>query len=202
VINTFMKLQKECYTNPNIHKIVLEREIMETRFFIKIKKLYRDLNNNMKKKYNRHVSFGDLITDRWETAKDYGFGEGTSCYDNVLIIGDVKVGKNTWIGPNVILDGSGGLEIGDNCTICAGVQIYTHNSIKKGLSDGELEIERKPVKIGSKSYIGPQSVVEKGVTIGNEVVIGSFSFVNSDIPSKSRAWGIPARIQTTMKDKL
>ena len=31
----------------------------------------------------------------------------------IMIIGDVKVGKNTWIGPNVILDGSGGLEIGD-----------------------------------------------------------------------------------------
>ena len=54
---------------------------------------------------------------------------GTSCYNNVLIIGDVKVGKNTWIGPNVILDGSGGLEIGDFVSISAGVQIYTHDSL-------------------------------------------------------------------------
>ena len=33
-------------------------------------------------------------------------------YDSVLVIGDVQVGKNTWIGPFVVLDGSGGLEIG------------------------------------------------------------------------------------------
>ncbi len=168
---------------------------MHKYYLRQLHKIYLKLRKDMKKKYNRHVSFGDLITDRWETANFYGFGEGSSCYDNVLIIGEVKVGKNAWIGPNVILDGSGGLEIGDNCTICAGVQIYTHDSIKKGLSGGKLEIEKKPVTIGSRSYIGPQSVIEKGVSIGDEVVIGAFSFVNSNIPSKSRAWGIPARVQ-------
>ncbi len=64
--------------------------------------LYAKLRKRMRKKYNRHVSFGDLMTDRWETAKHYGFGEGASCYDNVPILGDVKVGEHTWIGPNVI----------------------------------------------------------------------------------------------------
>ena len=70
--------------------------------------LLTKLRSEKKKKFNRHVSIQDLLSDRWETASFYGFGEGTSCYNNVLIIGDVKVGKNTWIGPNVILDGSGG----------------------------------------------------------------------------------------------
>jgi len=161
-----------------------------------IKKLYLSLRKQLKIKYDRHVSFGDVFTDRWETAEFYGFGEGTSCYDNVLIIGDVKVGKNTWIGPNVILDGSGGLVIGDNCTICAGVQIYTHNSIVIGISSGKNPIERKPVKIGSGSYIGPQSVVEMGITIGERVIIGSLSFINIDLPDDSKAWGSPVRIQS------
>ena len=70
--------------------------------------LLNQLRSEKKKKFNRHVSIQDLLSDRWETANFYGFGEGTSCYNNVLIIGDVKVGKNTWIGPNVILDGTGG----------------------------------------------------------------------------------------------
>ena len=47
----------------------------------------------MKEKFNRHVSIQDLLSDRWETAKFYGFGEGTSCYNNVLILGDVKLEK-------------------------------------------------------------------------------------------------------------
>ncbi len=66
----------------------------------------------MRHKFRRYVSLGDLLIDRWETAAHYGFGEGTSCCDNVLIIGDVSVGQNTWIGPNCILDGIGGLQIG------------------------------------------------------------------------------------------
>ncbi len=166
----------------------------------RLRKLYESLRDQMRTKFNRHVSFGDLVADRWETARFYGFGEGTSCYNNVLILGDVKVGKNTWIGPNVILDGSGGLEIGDNCTICAGVQIYTHNSINNGLTEGKSEIERKPVRIGSRTYIGPQSIVEKGITIGDEVVIGSLTFVNKSIPSRTRAWGIPVQIQAGLEN--
>jgi len=84
------------------------------------------------KNFNRILPVGDLLSDRWEKAKLLGFGERGSVYDSVIIIGDVKVGKNTWIGPFVVLDGSGGLEIGNYCSISAGVQIYTHNSVKIG----------------------------------------------------------------------
>jgi carbonic anhydrase/acetyltransferase-like protein (isoleucine patch superfamily) len=87
--------------------------------FEELKALLRRLQEEKMARFKRRVSVGDLLTDRWENARQYGFGEGTSCYDNVLVLGDVKVGKNTWIGPNVILDGSGGLEIGDYCSIIA-----------------------------------------------------------------------------------
>ena len=153
------------------------------------------MRREMREKFRRHVSVGDLLTDRWEIAGDYGFGEGTSCYDNVLILGDVKVGKHCWIGPNVILDGQGGLTIGDHCDISAGAQIYTHHTIARSLSGGVAPIEPAPVKIGSRVYIGPQCVIQKGVTIGDGAVIGAMSLVNRDIPSGARAWGIPAKLQ-------
>jgi acetyltransferase-like isoleucine patch superfamily enzyme len=113
----------------------------------------------------------------------------------VLILGDVKVGKKTWIGPNVILDGSGGLEIGDYCSISSGVQIYTHHTVKRATSMGEAEVERAPTRIGSGVYIGPQSVIQMGVVIGDGAVIGAMSFVNRDIPAGSKAWGVPANVQ-------
>jgi acetyltransferase-like isoleucine patch superfamily enzyme len=160
-----------------------------------IRALIADLRREMREKFRRHVSVGDLLTDRWEVACEYGFGEGTSCYDNVLILGDVKVGKHCWIGPNVILDGQGGLTIGDHCDISAGAQIYTHHTVTRCLSGGVAAIELAPVRIGSRVYIGPQCVIAKGVTIGDGVVIGAMSLVNRDIPSGARAWGIPARLQ-------
>jgi acetyltransferase-like isoleucine patch superfamily enzyme len=160
-----------------------------------IRAFIADLRREMREKFRRHVSVGDLLIDRWETARDYGFGEGTSCYDNVLILGDVKVGKHCWIGPNVILDGQGGLTIGDHCDISAGAQIYTHHTVARCLSGGVAPIEPAPVKIGSRVYIGPQCVIQKGVSIGDGVVIGAMSLVNCDIPSGARAWGIPATLK-------
>lgn len=156
---------------------------------ILISKLRREKRNQ----YHRHVSVGDLLTDRWETARDYGFGEGTSCYDNVLILGDVRIGKNCWIGPNVILDGSGGgLSIGDYVDISAGVHIYTHHTVGRAISGGIAPVECAPTKIGSRVYIGPQTIIEKGVKIGDQVVIGGMSLVKNDIPNNTKVWGIPA----------
>ena len=120
----------------------------------------REKRDEMKLKFNRHVSIQDLISDRWETASFYGFGDGSSCYNNVLIIGDVKVGKKTWIGPNVILDGSGGLEIGDYCSISAGVQIYTHDTINWSQTMGEASTSKSVFEARFKNFI-PYFVVGK-----------------------------------------
>ena len=159
-----------------------------------LRKIYKSLQQEKFRKFYRHVSFGDLISERNEIATAYGFGKGTTCYDNVLILGDVTVGSNTWIGPNVILDGLGGLEIGDYCSISSGVQIYTHDTVKWSTSMGKETIEKAQTSIGSGVYIGPNSVIQKGVTIGNCAIIGAMSFVNSNIPADVKAWGSPARI--------
>lgn len=141
------------------------------------------------------MSFGDYFIDRFEKAKVLGFGDGTSVYDNVLILGDVKVGKNCWIGPNVVLDGSGGLNIGDNCSISAGVQIYSHDSIDWAISGGKEDYQYNKTKIGNNVYIAPNVVIQKGISIGDKVIIGANSFVNKDIPSNSKAYGSPIEIK-------
>jgi acetyltransferase-like isoleucine patch superfamily enzyme len=170
---------------------------MDTTALISLLKAARRLlAEQLRSQFARKVSFGDLITDRWENARELGFGEGTSCYDNVLVIGDVKVGKNVWIGPNVILDGSGGLSIGDHVSISAGVQIYTHHTVRWAQSHGEMPPERAPVVIGSGVYIGPNTVIQKGVTIGDGAVIGAMSLVTRDVPGGARAWGVPAKLSS------
>jgi acetyltransferase-like isoleucine patch superfamily enzyme len=160
----------------------------------RLRSLQKALQRKKRECFKRRVSLGDLVTDRWDNAREYGFGEGSSCYDNVLITGDVKVGRNTWIGPNVVLDGFGGLEIGDNCTISAGAQVYSHSTVAREMSGGTAAMETKRTVIGSNVYIAPNCVVAMGVTIGDRVVIGALSFVNSDIPGGSKAWGTPARV--------
>lgn len=148
---------------------------------------------HVRKKWNRSLPFGDYIVDRWEKARELGFGEGTSIYDSALLLGDVIVGHNTWIGPFTVLDGSGGLVIGDYCSVSAGVQIYTHDTVRWATSGGKEPVDRATVQIGSNCYIGPNVVINKGVSIGDGCVIGANSFVNQDIPAGMKAWGTPAR---------
>jgi acetyltransferase-like isoleucine patch superfamily enzyme len=167
--------------------------IMTKLLYTLLRKLIFRLAAEKKREFNRFLSIPDYFIDRWERAKLMGFGEGTSVYDSCLVLGDVTVGKNTWIGPYTILDGSGGsLSIGDNCAISAGVHIYTHNTVNQVIHNAE--IEKAPVTIGNNVYIGPNVVIVMGCNIGNRVIIGANSFVNKDIPSNTKAFGTPVKV--------
>ena len=150
--------------------------------------------NYVRHNFNRVLPIPEMITDRWEKAKYLGFGKNCSIYDSSIVIGDVKVGKDTWIGPNTILDGSGGLSIGNNCSISAGVQIYSHDSVKWAISGGKKQYEHAFTKVGNNCYIGPNTIIAKGVTIGNNCIIGANSFVNRSLSTGSKAAGNPVKI--------
>lgn len=168
-------------------------------FLTQIKLFLKEQRNIISAKWNRSLPFGDYVSDRWEKANSLGFGEGSSIYDSSLIIGDVKVGCHVWIGPFTVLDGSGGLEIGDFCSISAGVQIYTHDSVDWALSGGELPYSLAPTKIGNRCFIGPNVIIAKGVSIGDECIIGANSFVNKCIPSQCKAFGNPCVVVEYLK---
>ncbi len=159
-----------------------------------LRSTYEHLRKEMMEKWQRDLPLSELLFDRWERAKHLGFGEGASVYHNSYIYGDVKVGDHTWVGPFTLLDGSGGIVIGDFCSISSGVQIYTHDTVKWALSGGKAAYERESVTIGNCCYIGSQTVIAKGVHIGDHSVVGACSFVNRSIPAFSIAVGAPARI--------
>lgn len=158
-----------------------------------LRDLHDRLSRDMKRRWHRDLPFEELLSDRWKRAADLGFGKQTSVYQLSYVYGDVRVGKDTWIGPYTLLDGSGGLTIGDHCSVSAGVHVYTHDSVKWALSGGRGAYEHASVKIGDCCYIGPHSIVGKGVSVGDHSVIGAGSFVNRDIPPYTVAVGAPCR---------
>jgi acetyltransferase-like isoleucine patch superfamily enzyme len=155
---------------------------------------HRALAEEMRASWNRDLPLPELLADRWERARRLGFGEGSSIYDSSYVFGDVRVGRHTWIGPFTLLDGSGGLEIGDYCSISTGVQIYSHDTVDWAVSGGVAAYEHAPTRIESRCYLGAQTVVAKGVTIGEGSIVGACSFVRSDVRPGSIAVGTPARV--------
>jgi acetyltransferase-like isoleucine patch superfamily enzyme len=151
------------------------------------------LRKRMRARYNRHVSTGDLLHDRWQLGREYGFGDGTNVYDDCLILGEVTVGSRCWVGPGCILDGSGGLTVGDYVDVSAGVHLYSHNTIERALTGHQAPMVLKATRIGSRCFIGPRSIIGPGTVIGDECFVAALSYVQGVFPSNSYISGNPAK---------
>jgi len=149
----------------------------------------------LKSQFDRSLPFADGLFDRWERARRLGFAKDASIYDSACVFGDVSVGAGTWIGPWVMLDGSGGsIRIGSTCSLSAGVHIYTHDTVLWALSGGKMATRKAAVSIGDRVYIGSQSVIARGVTIGDMCVIAANSFINRNVTTRSIVGGTPAKV--------
>lgn len=120
--------------------------------------------------------------------------KGITIYNSATLIGDVKIGEKTWVGPFTLLDGGGGLKIGKFCSISTGVNIITHDTVKWSLSSGKENTEYCAVKIGNCCFIGTHAVILKGVTIGSHCIIGAGAVVTKNIPAYSIVTGVPAKV--------
>lgn len=114
--------------------------------------------------------------------------------EHAWVVGEPDVGHGTWIGAFTVIDASGGLTIGAGCDISSGAQIYTHSSAKRCVSGRDHDVvERSPVTIGDRVFIGAGAVVNMGVTIGDEAVVAAGAVVTRDVAARTIVAGVPAR---------
>ena len=98
---------------------------------------------------------------------------------------NLKLSKNTDIGAFTYINAKYGVEIQGEVQIGSHCSIYSWSTIDN--RKGKVTI-KKGAKIGSHSIVMP------GVTIGENSIIGAFSFVNKDVPENVKALGIPVKI--------
>jgi len=109
--------------------------------------------------------------------------------------GNVIIGENTFIGPNVIIYGHGNVTIGDNCLIAMGCKIISANhSYALGTKIAHQKNILSPVIIGNDVWLGADVKVLAGVTIGDGCVVASGSVVTKSLTENSISVGIPAKI--------
>lgn len=118
-----------------------------------------------------------------------------------LVSMGMKVGKNFKRLHGTILDPGHCwlIEIGDDVTMAPRVHILSHDASTKTFLN-YTKIGR--VNVGNRVFIGAESVVLPGVTIGDDVIIGANSTVTHNIPSNSVAVGSPAKVICTLDEYL
>ena len=97
----------------------------------------------------------------------------------------LKLGYKTDIGAFTYINAKYKVIIEDFVQIGSHCSLYSESTIDNKV--GQI-ILKKNCKIGSHSVIMP------GVTIGENAVIGAFSFVNKDVPDNVVAVGVPIKI--------
>jgi len=98
---------------------------------------------------------------------------------------DFALGFKTDIGAFTYINAQSGVTIEDYVQIGSHCSLYSVSTIDK---------KKGPVILKRNCRIGSHSVIMPGVTIGENSIIGAFSFVTSDVPRNVLAYGVPAKV--------
>lgn len=109
-------------------------------------------------------------------------------------VGDVHIGKHSIVGISDVIIGP--VKIGNNVMLAQHVVVsgLNHGYEQIDLAPKEQAVRCKLITISDDVWIGANSVVAAGVTIGRHSVIGAGSVVTKDIPDFSVAVGNPAKV--------
>ncbi|MCU7557420.1 sugar O-acetyltransferase [Macrococcus sp. TMW 2.2395] len=112
---------------------------------------------------------------------------------------NIHVGENFYANHDLTILDVAPVTIGDNCMIAPGVHIYTATHPIDPAQRNSGKEYAKPVVIGDNCWIGGRSVINPGVTIGNNVVIASGAVVTKDVPDNVVVAGVPARVMQVIE---
>ena len=122
--------------------------------------------------------------------------------------GQVQIGDTVYIGDDCVISAMHKVEIGRGTLLAHGVQIFDNDThpvdadervadFRKKLGyklPGPILIGHAPVRIGQRCWLGMNSIIMKGVTIGDDTIVASGSVIVSDLPSGVVAAGNPGRV--------
>ncbi|NLW88474.1 MAG: acyltransferase [Clostridiaceae bacterium] len=95
------------------------------------------------------------------------------------------------------------ISIGNDCYITANCTFITHDGgtliLRKEVPDLEITA---PITIGNDVFIGYNSTILAGTTIGNRCIVGACSLLKGEYPDNSVIAGVPARVIKTVDEYL
>jgi acetyltransferase-like isoleucine patch superfamily enzyme len=107
-------------------------------------------------------------------------------------LGRITIGDYSIICPGVRISSAADILIEDNCMLASGV--YITDADWHGIYDRVSFGQARPVHLAKNVWVGDSAVICKGVTIGENSIIGAGAIVTEPIPDNCIAAGNPARV--------
>jgi len=135
-------------------------------------------------------------------APRFRLGTGVTFFGNCYLNsngpdGLVEIGQHTHVDQFCVLYGQGQLTIGADCAIASGVVIYSQTNADSQADGTPVACQPTayaPVRLGAGCWLGAGVRIIPGVTIGDGSHVGAGAVVTTDLPPRSIAVGIPARV--------
>jgi acetyltransferase-like isoleucine patch superfamily enzyme len=140
--------------------------------------------------YTKHIP-SHLIRNMLYRIQGLNFGLNTTIYSNVMFRSPHKIviGDNTVIGHDCLLDGRGGLKIGDNVNFSRGAYVFTMQHDK---NDPYFSGVKGKVEIDDYAWISSRTTILPNIYIGKGAVIAAGAVVTRSVEPYSIVGGVPA----------
>ena len=110
--------------------------------------------------------------------------------------GEVRIGAKTVVGQECTISAFQHVSIGRECIVADRVMLIDFDH---GVSEVERPVRlqgiyKRDVRIGHNVWIGYGACFLRGVTVGDNVIVGTSTVVTADVPANAVVGGVPARV--------
>jgi acetyltransferase-like isoleucine patch superfamily enzyme len=110
--------------------------------------------------------------------------------------GEVRIGDKTVMGQECTISAYQHVSIGEQCILADRVMLidFDHNVAEVERPIRVQGIYKRDVRVGNNVWIGFAAQILRGVTIGDNAIIGAGAVVTRDVPPNAVVGGVPARL--------
>jgi acetyltransferase-like isoleucine patch superfamily enzyme len=110
--------------------------------------------------------------------------------------GEIEIGAKTVLGQECTISAYQHVSIGRECIVADRVMLidFDHGVVEVERPIRLQGIYKRDVRVGHNVWLGYGACVLRGVTVGDNAVIGTSAVVTRDVPANAVAGGVPARV--------
>ena len=134
----------------------------------------------------------------YSEARDAGVEMVQVIHPTAFVSPTASCGAGLFVGSNVVLNTE--TKLGENVVVYTSTTIDHHSEVGDHVFISQGVVTAGRVKIEQGAYIGPGVTIGWGLTVGEGSVVGAGAVVLDDIPPGKIAFGVPARVRSTVED--